>query len=89
MRKVHQSWASQSCPPSTAWPSVHPTFYTQTLGVEGKYLAHVTLEVAAQQSSFDSLATPPPLASLDLLPCHETRTPLLALGPHETKWIHK
>ena len=48
-------------PPFTAWPSVHPTFYTQTLGVEGKYLAHVTLEATAQQSSFNSLATPPPL----------------------------
>lgn len=37
------------------------------------------------RNSFDSLATPPPLASLDLLPCHEARTPLLALGPHETR----
>ena len=61
VREAHQSWASQSCPPFTAWPSVHPTFYTQTLGVEGKYLAHVTLETTAQQSSFNSLATPPPL----------------------------
>lgn len=89
MREAHQSWASQSCPPFTAWPSMYPTFYTQTLGVEGKYLAHMTLEAATRQSSFDSLATPPPLASLDPLPYHETRTPLLPPRLLETKWVHK
>lgn len=47
MRKVHQSWASSKLPPFHSLAlRLHFTFYTQTLGVEGKYLAHVTLEVA-------------------------------------------